>query len=342
MVRYYNSKWSNNPEVRDYISKISSSNSYKNVRKIYECVTKQYPDLSLTTFYRIYNSLGETSRAATPNLLQLLLSSSTLFTPSGPIPLTSVTPILNNPYLSAEAILPNFQRTSFFLCPESTILTKPLLCKTYNESVNLSYNHLIIIGFEPPNTKFTSIPFTFLTATPYLFTGISYFYKPEPSSPFHFSISIENLDLPKCVEILLSLPTKLEIDTKTQLNKSLSDYLCKPIDSILNDFTIESIRLSCDIIDAFNYDIPFFAKCLASSQFYLPYFFEELLKFVEDDSIKVLNIVESCFCSVFSSYPNFLKTWYSNKSKKETTIIHGIKMPGDKGIAIFDIPVDFF
>lgn len=144
MVRYYNSKWSNNPEVRDYISKISSSNSYKNVRKIYECVTKQYPDLSLTTFYRIYNSLGETSRAATPNLLQLLLSSSTLFTPSGPIPLTSVTPILNNPYLSAEAILPNFQRTSFFLCPESTILTKPLLCKTYNESVNLSYNHLII------------------------------------------------------------------------------------------------------------------------------------------------------------------------------------------------------
>lgn len=341
MVRYYNSKWSNNPEVIEYISQICSSTSYKNVRQIYESVTKEYPDLSLTTFYRIYNSLRETTSSSTSNLLELLLSSSTLFTPSGPISLTSLTTISNNPFLSAEAILSDSQRVSFFICPQSTILTKSILSKACEESNNLFYDSLIIIGFEPPNFKFSLLPFTFLLATPYLFTGISYFYKPEPSSPSLFSISIENLDLSKCVQVLRSLPTKLEIDTKTQLTKNLSDYLRKPIDSILNDFTIESIRLSCDIIDAFNYDIPFFAKCLASSQFYLPYFFEELLKLVEDDSIKVLNIVESCFCSVFSSYQDFLKTWYSNKSKKETSIIHGIKIP-DKGIAMFDIPIDIF
>jgi len=341
MVRSYKSKWSNNQGVIQRIYKICSTTNYKKVRQIYELVTGEYPDLSLTTFYRIYNSLKETTSSSTSNLLELLLSSTALFTPSGPISFTSITPISNNPFLSAEAILPNSQRVSFFLCPQSTILTKSILSKTCEESSNLFYDSLIIIGFEPPNFKFSSLPFTFLSATPYLFTGISYFYKPELSSSAHFSISIENLDLPKCVQVLRSLPTKIEIDTKTQLTKNLSDYLRKPIDSILNDFTIESIRLSCDIIDAFNYDIPFFAKCLASSQFYLPYFFEELLKLVEDDSIKALNIVEGCFCSVFSSYQDFLRTWYSNKSKRETSIIHGIQIP-DKGIAMFDIPIDMF
>lgn len=349
MTRHYNGKWSSNSQLKEHLIRLYSSNVYKNAREVYSLAKQTFPDLSLASFYRVYNNLNKETTSYPFKLLDLLLSSPFLFTSNEIISLDQLKPLQNHTYISAEANV-SINNTSFYssflLCSESTIVTKNLITEACKEA-SLLYDYLFIIGFESSFSSFlkstwsTSLPFRFLNANPYLFTGVHYFYKQETSSPFHYSVSIDNLDLTNCVEVLRNLPTKLEVDTKTQLLCSLSSYLNKPIDYNQNDFINESIRLSCELIDAFNYDIPFFAVCLASSQYYLPYFFDELLKLVEGNSIKALNLVESSFCSVFNSYQEWVKTWYSAKVSPEKSFVYGIDMPG-KGIAIFDISIDFF